>query len=88
MLSCSWRWKIPGMGNRRNLDSREHHSTIKINQSRRLWLINKCRFANQGRKKKTQHVLPLPPFTHETAEYHWPLGRRPDGHPELSDLGS
>jgi nuclear transport factor 2 (NTF2) superfamily protein len=20
-------------------------------------------------------------------QYHWPLGRRPDGHPGLSDLG-
>jgi uncharacterized protein len=60
MLSCSWHWKIPGMGNRRDFDSRERHSTIKVNQRRRLWLINKCRFANQGRKKKTQHVLPYP----------------------------
>ena len=44
---------------------------------------------------------PLPPFTRETAvqkvrlaedgweserKYHWPLGRRPDAHPGLSDL--
>ena len=37
---------------------------------------------------------PLPPFTVETAvqkarlaEDAWPLGRRPDAHPSLGDLG-
>jgi uncharacterized protein len=40
------------MSNRRDVDSREHHS-------------------EESERK-----------------YHWPLGRRPDGQPELSDLGS
>jgi uncharacterized protein len=26
-------------------------------------------------------------ITEAERKYHWPLGRRPDGHPELSDLG-
>jgi len=33
---------------------------------------------------------PLPPVTQATAverRYSWPLGRRPDEHPGLSDLG-
>jgi nuclear transport factor 2 (NTF2) superfamily protein len=35
---------------------------------------------------------PLPPFTAATAaqkvrKFHWPLGRRPDDHASLSDLG-
>jgi nuclear transport factor 2 (NTF2) superfamily protein len=34
---------------------------------------------------------PLPPFDLAIGEsqrlYHWPLGRRPDEHPGLSDLG-
>ena len=43
---------------------------------------------HEPRKKEENATRPpLPPFTRETAEYHWPLGRRPDGHPELSDLG-
>jgi nuclear transport factor 2 (NTF2) superfamily protein len=27
------------------------------------------------------------PITESQRKYHWPLGRRPDGHPGLSDLG-
>ena len=27
------------------------------------------------------------PVTESERKYHWPLGRRPDGHPGLSDLG-
>jgi hypothetical protein len=27
------------------------------------------------------------PITQAERKYHWPLGRRPDGHPGLSDLG-
>lgn len=27
------------------------------------------------------------PITAADRKYHWPLGRRPDGHPSLSDLG-
>ncbi len=27
------------------------------------------------------------PIKEEERKYHWPLGRRPDGHPGLSDLG-
>jgi nuclear transport factor 2 (NTF2) superfamily protein len=27
------------------------------------------------------------PIAESERKYHWPLGRRPDGHPELSDLG-
>ena len=27
------------------------------------------------------------PITESDRKYHWPLGRRPDGHPGLSDLG-
>jgi nuclear transport factor 2 (NTF2) superfamily protein len=27
------------------------------------------------------------PITEPERKYHWPLGRRPDGHPTLSDLG-
>jgi nuclear transport factor 2 (NTF2) superfamily protein len=27
------------------------------------------------------------PIKESDRKYHWPLGRRPDGHPELSDLG-
>lgn len=27
------------------------------------------------------------PITEETRKFRWPLGRRPDGHPGLSDLG-
>jgi uncharacterized protein len=27
------------------------------------------------------------PITEEARKYHWPLGRRPDDHPGLSDLG-
>ena len=27
------------------------------------------------------------PIAESERRYHWPLGRRPDGHPELSDLG-
>lgn len=27
------------------------------------------------------------PITNEQRKYHWPLGRRPDNHPGLSDLG-
>ena len=27
------------------------------------------------------------PITESGRKYHWPLGRRPDGHPSLSDLG-
>jgi uncharacterized protein len=27
------------------------------------------------------------PITESERKYHWPLGRRPDDHPELSDLG-
>jgi nuclear transport factor 2 (NTF2) superfamily protein len=28
-----------------------------------------------------------PPIAEADRKYHWPLGRRPDGHPGLSDLG-
>jgi nuclear transport factor 2 (NTF2) superfamily protein len=27
------------------------------------------------------------PIKESERKYHWPLGRRPDGHPGLSDLG-
>ncbi len=27
------------------------------------------------------------PITENERKYHWPLGRRPDNHPSLSDLG-
>jgi nuclear transport factor 2 (NTF2) superfamily protein len=27
------------------------------------------------------------PIQGSERKYHWPLGRRPDDHPELSDLG-
>jgi nuclear transport factor 2 (NTF2) superfamily protein len=27
------------------------------------------------------------PITESERKYHWPLGRRPDDHPSLSDLG-
>ena len=27
------------------------------------------------------------PISESDRKYHWPLGRRPDGHPELSELG-
>jgi nuclear transport factor 2 (NTF2) superfamily protein len=27
------------------------------------------------------------PITEETRKFRWPLGRRPDDHPGLSDLG-
>jgi uncharacterized protein len=27
------------------------------------------------------------PIEASERRYHWPLGRRPDGHPSLSDLG-
>jgi Protein of unknown function (DUF1348)/Aldehyde dehydrogenase family len=27
------------------------------------------------------------PIKETERKYHWPLGRRPDNHPELSDLG-
>ena len=27
------------------------------------------------------------PIEESEGKYHWPLGRRPDGHPSLSDLG-
>jgi nuclear transport factor 2 (NTF2) superfamily protein len=27
------------------------------------------------------------PIEQSERKYHWPLGRRPDGHPSLSDLG-
>jgi len=28
-----------------------------------------------------------PPIKEEERKYRWPLGRRPDDHPSLSDLG-
>ena len=27
------------------------------------------------------------PIKESERKYHWPLGRRPDGHPSLNDLG-
>ena len=27
------------------------------------------------------------PIAEAARQFHWPLGRRPDGHPSLSDLG-
>jgi nuclear transport factor 2 (NTF2) superfamily protein len=36
--------------------------------------------------QKSIHINDLP-IRESERKYHWPLGRRPDNHPGLSDLG-
>jgi len=67
MLSCSWRWKIPGMGNRRDLDGRKHDSTMKISQRRRAIADQQMPVREPTKKEENATRPPLPPFTRETA---------------------
>lgn len=41
-------------------------------------------WAHSDRRIASINDLPIP---ESKRKYHWPLGRRPDDHPSLSDLG-
>jgi nuclear transport factor 2 (NTF2) superfamily protein len=44
-------------------------------------------FAENGQMKRRIASINDLPIKEEDRKYHWPLGRRPDDHPGLSDLG-
>jgi nuclear transport factor 2 (NTF2) superfamily protein len=44
-------------------------------------------FDQQGLMRRRYASINDLPITEEERKYHWPLGRRPDDHPGLSDLG-
>ncbi len=44
-------------------------------------------FAENGQMKRRLASINDLPITEEDRKYRWPLGRRPDDHPGLSDLG-
>jgi len=44
-------------------------------------------FDEQGLMRVRHASINDLPIPEPERKYHWPLGRRPDGHPELSDLG-
>ena len=44
-------------------------------------------FDEQGLMRLRHASINDLPIAESERKYHWPLGRRPDGHPELSDLG-
>ena len=44
-------------------------------------------FNEQGLMKKRFASINDLPINESERKFHWPLGRRPDNHPGLSDLG-
>lgn len=44
-------------------------------------------FDEQGLMRVRHASINDLPIAESERNYHWPLGRRPDGHPELTDLG-
>ena len=47
--------------------------------------IQKVRLAEDGWNTRDPAKVALA-YAMDSRKYHWPLGRRPDGHPGLSDL--
>lgn len=46
-----------------------------------------CEFDEQGLMYARHASINELPITEADRKFHWPLGRRPEGHPGLSDLG-
>jgi uncharacterized protein len=44
-------------------------------------------FASNGQMQRRLASINDLPISEDDRKYHWPLGRRPDDHPTLSDLG-
>ena len=54
MLSCSWHWKIPGMSNRRDLDSRQHRIATKLTRVNAKYITVRPLFKRFARPKRLE----------------------------------